>query len=88
MRAASTKAAAVLVALVALLSTSIASALGEGSDGTLGVFGGRDPRVFYAAETEERVVALTIDDAPDPDTTSNMSVSPVGDMEATASMSP
>jgi peptidoglycan/xylan/chitin deacetylase (PgdA/CDA1 family) len=59
----------VLPLLGVLLTPSIAAALGEGSDGTLGIFGDRDARVFYAAETEELVVALTIDDSPDPDTT-------------------
>jgi peptidoglycan/xylan/chitin deacetylase (PgdA/CDA1 family) len=43
--------------------------LGDADDGTLGIFGDRDPRVFYAASVTERVVALTLDDGPDPETT-------------------
>jgi peptidoglycan/xylan/chitin deacetylase (PgdA/CDA1 family) len=34
-----------------------------------GTLGQRDPRVLYSVETEEPVVALTIDDGPDPATT-------------------
>jgi peptidoglycan/xylan/chitin deacetylase (PgdA/CDA1 family) len=37
--------------------------------GTLGIFDQRDPRVLYSVETEEPLVALTIDDGPDPATT-------------------
>jgi peptidoglycan/xylan/chitin deacetylase (PgdA/CDA1 family) len=58
---------AVVVGVVS--STSPARGLGEDSNGTLGILSGHDPRVFYSARTEERVIALTIDDAPDPDTT-------------------
>jgi peptidoglycan/xylan/chitin deacetylase (PgdA/CDA1 family) len=55
--------------LAALLHGGTCLALGDGDDGTLGLLGGRDPRVFYSAAVSERVVALTIDDAPDPETT-------------------
>jgi peptidoglycan/xylan/chitin deacetylase (PgdA/CDA1 family) len=43
--------------------------LGDDDHGTLGLLGTRDPRVFYAASLEEPVVALTLDDGPDGDTT-------------------
>lgn len=46
-------------------------ALGDGR-GTLGVFGDRDPRVLYSVETDEPVVALTIDDSPDPESTARL----------------
>ena len=55
--------------LAALLHGGACLALGDGGDGTLGLLGGRDPRVFYSAAISDRVVALTIDDAPDPETT-------------------
>jgi len=37
--------------------------------GTLGIFGQPDPRVVYSVATSEPLVALTIDDGPDPETT-------------------
>ena len=46
-----------------------AFALGDGSDGRIGLFGRRDPRVLYRAAVDARVVALTIDDGPDLETT-------------------
>jgi peptidoglycan/xylan/chitin deacetylase (PgdA/CDA1 family) len=46
-----------------------ALALGDEDGGTLGIVGDRDPRVLYAASVRERVVALTLDDGPDPATT-------------------
>ena len=55
-----------LLPLVAMLTACVAP--GE-SGGTLGLFGDRDPRVLYAVQTEEPVVALTIDDGPDPHST-------------------
>ena len=48
--------------------TSGCYAMGK-ARGTLGIFDERDPRVLYSVETEEPVVALTIDDGPDPATT-------------------
>ncbi len=53
----------------ALFAGEISRALGDDDDGKLGLFSGRDPRVFYSAEISERVVALSIDDAPDAETT-------------------
>ena len=46
-------------------------ALGDGR-GTLGVFGDRDPRVLYSVATDQPVVALTIDDGPDPVSTARL----------------
>ena len=62
---------AVLATLVVAAWTHAppALALGDEDDGTLGIVGRRDPRVLYAASVRERVVALTLDDAPDPATT-------------------
>lgn len=57
------------VILVAAPLPSPCRALGDGDGGTLGIFGGRDPRVFYSADIEQRTVALSIDDAPDAETT-------------------
>ena len=37
--------------------------------GTLGIFGKRSPEVLYSVKTSRFVVALTIDDGPDPETT-------------------
>ncbi len=48
--------------------TSGCYAMGK-ARGTLGIFDEHDPRVLYSVETEEPVVALTIDDGPDPATT-------------------
>jgi len=53
---------ALLIATIVLLGCS-------GGRGTLGLFGDADPRVLYSVQTDERVVALTIDDGPDPETT-------------------
>ena len=53
----------------ALFAGEISRALGDDDDGKLGLFRGRDPRVFYSAAISERVVALSIDDAPDAETT-------------------
>ena len=39
------------------------------ADRTLGIFNDRSPAVLYSVEADERVVALTIDDGPDPATT-------------------
>ena len=50
------------------LLTSGCHAMGR-ARGTLGIFDQGDPRVLYSVETEEPVVALTIDDGPDPATT-------------------
>lgn len=52
----------------ALFGGSSCRAFGD-DEKTLGLLGGRDARVFYSAAIEERVVALTIDDAPDAETT-------------------
>ena len=57
---------AILLAVGSL--TSGCYAMGK-ARGTLGIFDQRDPRVLYSVETEEPVVALTIDDGPDPATT-------------------
>jgi len=46
-------------------------AIGEGR-GTLGIFGDRDPRVLYSVETGKRLVALTIDDGPDAQSTERL----------------
>jgi peptidoglycan/xylan/chitin deacetylase (PgdA/CDA1 family) len=53
----------------ALLAGATGCALSDGDEKRLGLFGGRDSRVLYSAEIDERVVALTIDDAPDGETT-------------------
>jgi len=57
----------------ALLSSALLSqaalALGEDGDGTLGLLGGRDQRVFYEIHTAEPLIALTLDDGPHPETT-------------------
>jgi len=45
----------------------VGCALEPPGDATLGLFGNRDPRVFYSREIDAKVVALTIDDAPDPE---------------------
>jgi peptidoglycan/xylan/chitin deacetylase (PgdA/CDA1 family) len=46
-----------------------ACALEPPGDATLGLFGNADPRVFYGREIGERLIALTIDDAPDLEST-------------------
>jgi peptidoglycan/xylan/chitin deacetylase (PgdA/CDA1 family) len=56
-------------ALVGPLADQRSHALGDRDDGTLGLFRGRDARVLYSVDLDERVVALTIDDGPDPATT-------------------
>ena len=53
----------------AVLPGGICRGLGDEDDGRLGLLGGRDPRVLYSVPIVERVVALTIDDAPDAATT-------------------
>jgi len=53
----------------ALFAGSTCCALGNGDERTLGLFGGHDPRVLYSAAIDEPVVALTVDDAPDAETT-------------------
>ena len=58
--------------LAALLAGGACCASGDGDEKRLGLLGGRDPRVFYSAAILERVVALTIDDAPDPSTTAGI----------------
>ena len=55
--------------LAALFAGGSCCALSDGDEKTLGLWGGRDPRVLYSAAISERVVALTIDDAPDAETT-------------------
>lgn len=56
-------------ALVAgALLIAAAAPAGE-RDKTLGLFGDRHPEVLYSVETDEPVIALTIDDAPDANTT-------------------
>ena len=55
------------LALAACLS--FACALEPPGEATLGLFGNADPRVFYGRDIEARLIALTIDDAPDPDST-------------------
>jgi len=55
--------------LAALFAGGIGCAPCDNDEGTLGLLGGRDPRVLYSAAISERVVALTIDDAPDAETT-------------------
>ena len=55
--------------LAALLAGGMGCAFGDGDERTLGLLGGRDPRVLYSAVVSERVVGLTIDDAPDAETT-------------------
>ena len=55
--------------LAALLAGGTGCALCDGDERTLGLLGGRDPRVLYSAAISERVVALTIDDAPDAEST-------------------
>jgi peptidoglycan/xylan/chitin deacetylase (PgdA/CDA1 family) len=55
--------------LVALFAGGAGCALGDGDERRLGLLGERDPRVLYSAEISEPVVALTIDDAPDSETT-------------------
>ena len=58
-------------------------ALGDGR-GTLGVFGDRDPRVLYSVDTDQPVVALTIDDGPDSESTAEiLSVLAAHDARAT-----
>jgi peptidoglycan/xylan/chitin deacetylase (PgdA/CDA1 family) len=57
---------------VALLAGGICRALGDEDDGRLGLWRGRDPRVLYSIVISERVVALTIDDAPDAATTPDL----------------
>ena len=54
---------------VALFTGGGGCALGDGDERRLGVLGERDPRVLYSAVISEPVVALTIDDAPDSETT-------------------
>jgi peptidoglycan/xylan/chitin deacetylase (PgdA/CDA1 family) len=46
----------------ALFAGEISRALGDDDDGKLGLWRGRDPRVFYSVAIVEHVVALTIDD--------------------------
>ena len=53
----------------ALFSGESSRGLGDDDDGRLGLWRGRDPRVLYTVSIVERVVALTIDDAPDAATT-------------------
>jgi len=55
--------------VLGLLADQSAHALGKHGDGTLGLFGGRDARVLYSVDLDERFIALTIDDGPDPETT-------------------
>lgn len=59
-----------LLGCYALLPTGC-HALGDGR-GTLGIFGDRDPRVLYSVDTDQPVVALTIDDGPDSDSTAEL----------------
>jgi peptidoglycan/xylan/chitin deacetylase (PgdA/CDA1 family) len=47
----------------------VGCALEPPGDATLGLFGNRDPRVFYSREIASKLVALTIDDAPDSQST-------------------
>ena len=63
-----------LVPLIAGLMTLAAPGAGAETprperEGTLGLFGDRDPRVLYAVNTRARAVALTIDDGPEPEST-------------------
>ena len=55
--------------VAALFAAERGGALGDEDDGKLGLLRGRDPRVLYSVATVERVLALTIDDAPDAETT-------------------
>jgi len=57
---------------VALFGGGICRALGDEDDGRLGLWRGRDPRVLYSIVISQRVVALTIDDAPDAATTPDL----------------
>lgn len=57
-------------------------ALGDGR-GTLGIFGDRDPRVLYSVDTDRRLVALTIDDGPDAQSTAEI-LSVLADHDARA----
>lgn len=66
--------ASILIILTLFVSSSAAPATLADDDapmrhGTVGIFGDRDPRVLYSIDTDAKVVALTIDDAPDPETT-------------------
>jgi peptidoglycan/xylan/chitin deacetylase (PgdA/CDA1 family) len=55
--------------LATLFAGGAGCALCDSDERTLGLLGGRDPRVLYSAAIGERAVALTIDDAPDAETT-------------------
>ena len=55
--------------LAALLAGWACCAFGDGDERRLGLVGDRDPRVLYSAAITEPVVSLTIDDAPDAETT-------------------
>jgi peptidoglycan/xylan/chitin deacetylase (PgdA/CDA1 family) len=59
------------LALAAVLLATSCHALGK-ARGTLGIFGERDPRMLYSVSTSERLVALTIDDGPDPASTARI----------------
>jgi peptidoglycan/xylan/chitin deacetylase (PgdA/CDA1 family) len=65
-RAAATRQVTILLAIACL--TSGCYAMGK-ARGTLGIFDERDPRVLYSVAIEAPLVALTIDDGPDPVTT-------------------
>ena len=74
--------ALLLLGSYALLPTGC-HALGDGR-GTLGIFGDRDPRVLYSVDTDQPVVALTIDDGPDSESTAEiLSVLAAHDAKAT-----
>jgi peptidoglycan/xylan/chitin deacetylase (PgdA/CDA1 family) len=61
--------AAACATFSSLLLAGEARPLGGDDDGTLGLFGGRDERVLYELHLVEPLVALTIDDGPDPAST-------------------
>ena len=57
----------IVLMTVVVYTLSISSyALGKG---TLGLFGDRHPDVLYSVTTDKPLIALTIDDGPDPTST-------------------